>query len=128
MHIYVSTFKIYLDEIEADLRRNVSRAGSRDMLRWKRCYWFSTTGRKVFVFFGIKKTVWQLTLESLQQSIITASPKVNKEFPCYRSLELSSLWYHRIWVNYLYPFLCVIFWLIFHNFITQNCHKNQSNR
>ena len=42
--------------------------------------------------------------------------------------ELTVLCYHRIRVNHPYPFLGVNFWVILHDFIRQNYHKNQSNR
>ena len=41
--------------------------------------------------------------------------------------ELPILCYHRIGVNYSYPFLGVKFSVILHDFLQQNYHKNQSN-
>ena len=42
--------------------------------------------------------------------------------------ELPVLRYHIIRVNSSYPFLGIFFWVILHDFIRQNYHKNQSNR
>ena len=54
------------------------------MVRWERSYWFSTSW-KFFVGFcfllELKKIVWQNTLESLPQSLITTTPKSTNSFP-----------------------------------------------
>ena len=43
--------------------------------------------------------------------------------PARHRWELSVLCYHKIRVNYPYPFLAVIFMVILHDFISRNYHK-----
>ena len=68
----------------------MGRAGYRDMILWERSYWFSTPGKFfacLYFLLELKEIVWQHTIKSPPQLLITPTPQVNQELPCRNNYE-----------------------------------------